>query len=137
MRHTSLCIFAIFQMAATSPALSGTSAYHCIVSEELNVDSDGSLKRFPKPLTIGSRFAVDRNTGALVQPDLALWAFGDAQVTVLAKGNASNAFVASYVSDAAGGGVHFTVLRVEEYHDGLQKPFLLASGGDVHSGLCE
>ena len=37
--------------------------YQCVITEELHLEAGGALKRFAKPINIGERFAVDRDTG--------------------------------------------------------------------------
>ena len=92
---------------------------------------------YPKPLALGKRFAVDRNNGTLVEPDITLWALTGSTVTIISKGNKDNSFVATYLAQAAKGGDFSTVVRVEEFAPTAKKPFLVVSGHSVYSGLCE
>jgi hypothetical protein len=132
--HT-LLLLGLF--GASSASVAGSQSYQCSITEETHLAANGQMKPYPKPLALGKRFAIDRNSGALAEPDLAFWAPTDAVVTVLAKGNKDNSFVATYVAQAAKVGVHSTVVRVEEFAPTANKPFLVVSGASIYSGLCE
>ena len=118
-------------------AVGGTSGYQCLVQTELHLTAEGKLEPYPRPLELGKRFAIDRKTGILVETSASFWSPTDAQVSVLAHGNKDNSFVVSYVAPSAGGGVHATVLRVEEFSQSAKKPFSLTSGSSVYAGVCE
>jgi len=117
--------------------IASEGSYQCVISEQMLLNKDGTLKRPPIPYLIGQRFAVDRNTGQIVGPGYEPWQSRDGKITVLAHGNADNSFVVVSVSPAAKTGVHITLLRVNEYTEGKSKPFVVQSGGTVISGVCE
>lgn len=118
-------------------AMAGATGYSCVVSHEIHLDESGLLKAYPRPLEVGKKFAVNRSTGALTEVSASFWSSSDAQVSVHAKGNSENSFVASYVAPSAENGVNFTLLRIEEHAASYKKPFLLSSGAGVYSGVCE
>ena len=119
-------------------ARAGVHDYHCEVLFQIVIRDDGTpdlrdWKKNPHEAH-QNRFSIDRRTGAkigsLVGP------FRDQAGTVLATGNSSSAFVATWQGPAAGGGVHFDILRVEEYQSALVKPFVAVSGGTIYTGQC-
>jgi len=119
------------------PAIAAINSYQCIISEQQMLESNGTLKRPPDPYLLGKRFAVDRNTGHIVGPEQALWQLEDHKITVLARGNKDNSFIVVSVGPARGDGVHATMLRVEEFTKSKSKPFIVLSGSQVTSGVCE
>lgn len=119
------------------PTIASESSYQCLISEQMNLGKDGELKRPPIPYLLGQRFAVDRNTGQIVGPGDEPWQPIDSKLTVLARGNEDNSFVVVSLSPAAKIGVHVTLLRVNEFTKAKSKPFVVLSGGQVISGVCE
>ncbi len=119
------------------PTIAAVNSYQCVISEQLLLEKNGTLKRPPKPYLIGQRFAGDRNTGHIVGPEQALWQLDDHKITVLAQGNKDNSFIMTSIGPAGGNGVHTTMLRVEEFTQRKSKPFVVLSGGQVTSGVCE
>lgn len=124
-------------MLAGAASLAGNSAYQCQISEQLHLGNDGSLNQPASPWLIGSRFTVDRNTGALAGPDHSLWGFPSSKSTVIARGNAQNPFVVLITTPAADDSVTATVIHVEEFARGSAKPFVVSKGTQVASGTCE
>lgn len=141
LNHIKLLVLPLLAslLIATLPGVvrAGATGYDCTVEAELALGDDGRLASYPRPLTIGHRFIFDRRTGLLVQSDNALVIFPDSEVVVRASGNLSNAFVVTYLSRAAGGGVHAAMLRVVEFAPGAKKPFVMLNGGTVHAGTCQ
>jgi hypothetical protein len=129
--------FLLVVFIAYSAACAGTKGYMCTVATELHLNDDGSLTPYPRPLALGKRFAVDRSTGNLIESAPSLWSIPGEKVSVLSHGNRSNSFKATYTSPAAEQGVFHSLLMVEEYTDGVSKPFLLSSEGSVYAGVCE
>ena len=124
-------------LIAGTESLAGASTYQCQISEQLHLDAAGELKRPANPWLIRSRFSVDRDTGVLVGPDKSFWSFKDSRSTVLARGNAKTSFVALIMSAAADNGVLATTLVIEEFAKGQVKPFIVNTGTQVASGMCE
>ena len=124
-------------LIAGTESFAGVSTYQCQISEQLHLDAAGELKRPANPWLIRSRFSVDRETGALVGPDKSFWSFKDSRSTVLARGNAKTSFVALIMSAAADNGVLATTLVIEEFTKGPVKPFMVSTGSQVASGMCE
>jgi hypothetical protein len=131
-----LCLFTSLALIAL-PGSAAPTSYNCIVSTELHLRDDGTLRPYPQPLVIGSRFSVDRRTGELVGPGGRPWSFAESVTSLHAPGNSDNSFVASYVGPMKGGEVHFTLLRIEEFFKSPRKPFIAVSGRVVYSGLCD
>jgi hypothetical protein len=136
--HCATCLLLLISMLpASPPAVAGPRTYQCEIKEQLYLADSGALQRFPDPYLIGKRFAIDRTTGNIVAPELSLWSFEDQRTTILARGNSDNAFVLLRVGPARGGGVHSTFVQVNEFHPGPVKPFLVQSGSESVSGLCQ
>lgn len=133
-RHCALVLSA--GMIA-STAVAGSNGYQCAITSESQLQGDGSLGRPRKDSALGKRFAVDRRTGAMVEPDGEYWSFGGAEPSVIARGNSENSFVSVVTSPARTSGVHAAFLRVQEYEDTKLKPFVLVAGGLVYTGMCE
>ena len=130
-------LLAAMALIAGTESLAGASTYQCQISEQLHLDAAGELKRPANPWLIRSRFSVDRDTGALAGPDQSFWSFKDSRSTVLARGNARASFVALIMSAASDNGVLATILVIEEFAKGPVKPFLVNTGSQVASGMCE
>lgn len=124
-------------VAAPSVSVAGPNSYQCLIGEALFLTDEAKLRRPPDPIWIGRRFAVDRNTGALVGPETSLWSFRDSTATVLARGNSDNSFIVVLASPAAKEGAHVTKIVVQEYKSGPQKPFVVLTGTQVFTGICE
>ena len=135
MRIAMAILVASSLMGATVCA--GTLSYQCTIREQLFIGDDGSAKRPPSPWLIGSKFAIDRRTGAILGPEKSVWSFADSVNTVVASGNSDNSFIVVASSAARGGGVHFTAINIQEFHSGPKKPFSAISGGQLYSGICE
>ncbi len=134
---TRVLSIASLLLCVCQPALGGANTYQCTIKEQLTLHDNGLLTRPPNAWLIGKRFAVDRDTGMLTGPETALWSTASSKYTVLARGNRSNAFTAIATDTAAENGVHTTLLKVEEYAPTTMKPFVLLSGSEVASGVCE
>jgi hypothetical protein len=126
----------VFVALIPSHLVAGANAYQCAIREHLTQDTAGGLSRPPKPYLIGQRFAIDRNSGRFTGPEIG-FGFADSIYQVLARGNNDNSFVATISTKAAKNGLHFAVVRVEEFSLGASKPFVVADGGTVASGVCE
>jgi hypothetical protein len=94
------------------------------------------LTRPPKPYLIGQRFAINRNTGRLVGPETG-FGFADSTYQVLARGNGDNSYRSTVSTRAVKDGLHFALVEVEEFTPGKSKPFIVADGGTIASGVCE
>ena len=128
---------AALALALSAPAFPGTLSYQCHIGQQLEGKDDGTLARPQKPWLEGARFAIDRQTGKIVGPEAGAWTFADSTFVVHARGNDSNSFVVVATAQAAGGGVHVTVIAVREYQPGKKKAFLATSGAGAYAGLCE
>lgn len=128
----ALIAFLFTSLGAQASAI----AYQCAISEHLMQSKDGSLKRPPRPHLIGQRFSIDRKTGRLTGPESG-FGFADSTYTVLAHGNAQNSYVSTIHTASAGNGIHFAVVRIEEFAEGKSKPFIVSDGGTIASGTCE
>jgi hypothetical protein len=90
-----------------------------------------------EPAIVGRRFVVNRTSGVLVGPDGAFWARSDSKFAVMVRGDAQDAFVSMAVTmrgNQVSSAVHVTV---HEPQPGPLKPFVVVSGRQVASGLCE
>ena len=132
-----LVVAAVLTLSSFELAWAGLLSYQCVITTEINLQDDGKLRPYQRPIALNKRFSIDRRNGAIVGPEGVPWTFQDSTASLLAAGNGGNAFVATYTAPSAGGGVHFTVIRVEEFNPNRLKPFVAISSGTVHSGLCE
>lgn len=136
MRLIKFLVLAILALPHLA-GIAGKNSYQCIVIKEFHLQEDGSLRQYPHPLAIGNRFAVDRATGVLLDGDNIFLVFRDGENRVLANGNSENNFAALYMSKAGSGGVHSSLIHIEEFAPAAIKPFLIMSGTSVYSGTCE
>ena len=119
------------------PGLAGPDQYVCTIVEARALEGDGRLGALTEPAIVGRRFVVNRASGVLVGPDGAFWARSDSKFAVMVKGDAQDAFVSMAVTmrgNQVSSAVHVTV---HEPHVGPLKPFVVVSGRQVASGLCE
>lgn len=130
-------MLALVLALVASSTLAGSNGYQCAISTEAQLQDDGTLNKPLRSSALGKRFAVDRRSGAIVEPDGEYWVFGGATNSVLSQGNSDNSFVALVTSPARNSGVHAVFLRVQEYEQGKLKPFVLVTGGVVYTGNCE
>jgi hypothetical protein len=133
----SVALAALLTISSFEFAWAGLLSYQCVITTEINLQDDGKLRPFQRPIVLNKRFSIDRRNGALVGPEGAPWTFMDSTASLLATGNNANSFVATYTASSAGSGVHFTAIRVVEFNPNRLKPFVAISGSTVHSGLCE
>lgn len=99
--------------------------------------NSGELKRPPKPYLIGQRFAIDRRTGQVVGPELAMWSHPGTKFRVMGRGDSKSYFVLVGIEQGAEDTAHFTFIKVTEFADGPAKPFTINSGSSVTSGICK
>lgn len=137
MASRFLFLLALASHVYPAIAHAGPIGYDCKVISELHLKDDGSLGPYPNALGVGARFMVDRANGHIIESTTSWFSPDNATATRLAEGNSANSLVVTFVSPGAERGVHLTTLRVEEFADGLRKPFLLTAGGSVYSGLCQ
>lgn len=131
----SIMLIVIF--CAINTTCAGEIGYMCTVETELHLNDDGSLSTYPNPLALGEQFAVDRQSGTLIEKNTSFFVSANSIIKVLSHGNSESYFVATYALPATDKGIFYTVLRVQEFADGNKKPFLLSSGGSVYAGTCE
>lgn len=118
-------------------AYAGPSDYQCEVLEHLDLSDSGELKRPPRPIMIGQRFAIDRQTAQIVGPGLGLWNNPRVKFQMVSKNNSQNHFILLGREPGGQGTEHFTYIQVTEFADGPAKPFIVLSGSWVTSGICK
>ena len=119
------------------PGLAAPDQYVCTIVEARALDGDGRQGAMTEPAIVGRRFVVNRTSGVLVCPDGAFWARSDSKFAVMVRGDAQDPFVSMAVTmrgNQVTSAVHVTV---HEPHAGPLKPFVVVSGRQVASGLCE
>lgn len=117
-------------------SIAAQDTYHCEIQQQVTVGSNGkAILKSAQPV-VDRKLSINRQTGEKVgnavghiQPE--------GSTKVLSSGNSANAFVATWLSPSAGGGVHLDVLRVEEFEPTPKKPFMALAGGTLYIGLCE
>jgi len=129
----------LLSMCACSASQAGADAYFCEIQYRVGFGGDGRPQlTLQEPVTGDptlNRFSIDRKIGKKVGGPFGT--FQDQIGNVLAKGNSQSSFISTWQGPAAGDGVHFDLLRVEEFHVGLKKPFVAIAGGFVYSGVCD
>jgi hypothetical protein len=103
--------------------------YQCVITQELHLEAGGSLKRFAKPINIGERFAVDRDTGRVTGGPFMRSAI--TRTTLVHRGGNATAFKAIYTQLG-----DVEVLQVEEFAPGKDKPFVAVTLLTVLAGVC-
>ena len=119
------------------PGFAASDQYVCTIAEARTLEADGRLSGMTEPAIVGRRFVVNRGSGVLVGPDGAFWARSDSKFAVMVRGDAQDAFVSMAVTmrgTQVASAVHVTV---HEPQTGPLKPFVVISGHQVASGLCE
>jgi hypothetical protein len=140
LMNTTPAAIAVFAVAVfSSVSMAGQDAYFCESRYQVIVGADGKPDiRFleaPSAMPTINRFSIDRNTGKKIGGTFG--SFKDQASTLHSIGSSSSAFVASWIGPAAYGGVHFDSLRIEEFRQGLRKPFIAQAGGITYTGICE
>jgi len=137
--HRALLQLASAGLLATlaGPGLAAPEQYVCTIVEARPLEGDGRQGAMTEPPIVGRRFVVNRTSGVLVGPDGAFWARSDSKFAVMVRGDTQDAFVSMAVTmrgNQVASAVHVTV---HEPHAGSLKPFVVVSGRQVASGLCE
>jgi len=113
-----------------------TSSYQCVFLEEYQLEA-GKLKLNKGSVAIGEHFSVNRKTGEAITPSSVIWPHSEAKVKVLAFGNEENSFISTYESKAKNNGAFIATLRIEEYSNGVNKPFVVLANYFVYTGYCK
>jgi len=106
--------------------------YKCEVTSAFQVDNNG--KRYEKILApwVGSEFTVDRSSGIMTG------SLKNSYVTspeILDFGSSENAFkVITVMKNELISNVY--VLVIEEYTEGIRKPFVFTANSDIYHGIC-
>jgi hypothetical protein len=122
-------------LALTFAVEAAPDMYHCEIQQRVTVRADGSASVSSGPFLENRRISINRKSGEKVGN--AIGYLQSEGPKVLAPGNESNSFIALWLGQAYGGGVHLDLLRVEEFAPGPKKPFLALAGGSLFVGLCE
>jgi len=134
MKTFLMLLIGISIISISRLAISGVSSYQCEVISDATLEKDGTLKMHPKSLNIGKKFAIDRKTGVLIGDVFFGW--GDPKV--IASGSKDNAFKVLWTKKAGGtNGVFIDYLSIEEFNQGIKKPFSYFTGSQITTGFCE
>lgn len=137
IRYFIFVTMLIVSFCNINTACAGEIGYMCTVKTEFHLSDDGSLSSYRNPLALGGQFAVDRQTGTLIEKGPSFFVSANSIINVLSHGNSESYFVATYALPATDQGIFYTVLAVQEFADGKEKPFLMSSGGSVYAGTCD
>ena len=118
-------------LASASAVCHGTDLdYHCVITEVLHLEAGGALKRYAKPIDIGERFAIDRDTGRVTGGPFMHSAI--TKTTLVHPGGKATAFKAVYTQLG-----DVEVLQVQEFAPGNDKPFVAVTLLTVLAGVCK
>jgi len=129
MKLAGIAVVVVFMGCTNAWALSD---YRCTIERSVSV-SDVSLGH----LYVGKQFTVERDTG------LMSGALKNSYLTppqVVDYGSSENSYkvVTTMRQDqGAGAGSSVFALTINEYRDGVRKPFVFLSDNDVYLGWCE
>ena len=122
-------IVAALLAAASTVCQCSPTDYQCVITEELHLEAGGALKPFTKPINIGERFAVDRDTGRVTCGPFMRSAI--TRTTLVHRGGNATAFKAIYTQHG-----DVELLQVEEFATGIEKPFVALILLTVLAGVC-
>ncbi len=129
----------IFALLLLFPCLTfaGGSTYSCEVKAEFSLADDGILKLENKSY-IGSQFNVERKSGLVMGDVIGNSAYPTKQV--IDVGSSEQSYQLVWISHevwGVKGAFNSAYLRIQEYHAGIEKPFILNLGYKTLSGLCK
>ena len=122
----------MFLILLSTPAVfADDRVFHCVINNIYNLNSKGELEKetggsVPK---VNDRFFVHRTTGLVIGERVPV--FRPDRFNLLAPGTDGNAFVSSY-----SGRTRIGFLRIENFRNEAQSPFLLSDGIWVATGIC-
>jgi len=107
-------------------------AYKCLVTHAASLSESGEMASSDfTNLYIGKEFTLDKGTGR-IQGDLSN-SNAHGQPIVLDYGSSEQAFKAITIFQPF---TSITYLYIEEFVEGIKKPFLILDGAKTYSGLC-
>ena len=131
-----LILTAIFALLNSHFSWGGEKEYHCTIKAVFNLSGDGNLKLLGDNGLLGT-FIVDKTSG-LVKGD---WLSNEywPTKTIIDSGSSKQSFKLLILSEdviGTNGGKHAQYLRVEEYAETFEKPFMHTDGSDITTGVC-
>jgi hypothetical protein len=127
-----LLVISAISGASTLRAFAGGGGYVCRIVSESIINDSGSIEVRPKHPIIGQDFTVDRASGRIIGRYIGSQG---RDPNVIEHGSNQQSF--KVIAKNSWGYVHLMLLEVEEYNQGVEKPFLLVDDTEVMSGLCE
>ena len=134
------CLFllvVIISLLVTKPA--AAEMYLCTINDHRSLSGAGLLESFNKNSADGAQFSLNTASGDMLGSGYAstsVWA----STTVINNGGKDMSFAAltlGHEVSGTGGQVHTKFIVVAVWADSKSKPFLMSSGLDAFSGLCE
>ncbi|WP_040661606.1 hypothetical protein [Neptuniibacter caesariensis] len=115
----------------------GSLSYSCEVKSEFYLASSGSLES-GNQLYVGSKFNVEKRTGVVSGTGVGNSSYPTKQV--IDVGSEEQSYQLIWISREVIGikGAHNSVyLRVQENHEGMNKPFIMNMGSKTLTGICK
>lgn len=112
-------------------AWAGDREFHCIVKKIYYLNLKGELEKEAgfSVSKVNDAFFVDRATGVVIGEHMPV--FRPDRFNFLTSGRDGNAFVISY-----SGRIRIGFLRIENFRNEAQSPFLISDGIWVAAGIC-
>jgi len=117
--------------------MTGTYTYHCEVTSEFVLTDTGTLELENK-VYVGSKFSVERKSGVVLGEGIENSVFPTKQV--IDAGSKEQAYQLVWIShEVVGvkGAYNSSYLRIQEYQEGIDKPFILNMGYKTLTGVCK
>ncbi|UQN40812.1 hypothetical protein [Agarivorans sp. B2Z047] len=117
--------------------MAGAFTYHCEVKSEFVLTDTGTLKLENK-VYVGSMFSVERKTGVVLGEGIENSVFPTKQV--IDAGSKEQAYQLVWISHeviGVKGAYNSSYLRIQEYYEGTNKPFILNLGYKTLTGICK
>ena len=140
MIRISHAVFAVLILCTGGGAPAGEFAYTCEVSYVYSLADNALLERLSalEKIMKENSFSVSRETGALVGNSATLDTSLAKSTRVINRGSKENSFTAVADFGAFANGTHpYQLIEIEEFKQGVNKPFVLMGARGVITGVCK
>lgn len=132
-----LSVFLIFLINFSSASTAKEfGTYDCVIERTYSLSETGEMLAYKNQIWAGDKFTIDKTTGRATGTikNFNLTQYGNFQPMLVDAGSDDQYFkvVTLYGSDKPS----IQTIRVQEWSDNKEKPFYVAHGGTINTGLC-
>lgn len=110
--------------------------YICEFKAIYQINDESVLKNIKWSGMISKKFTINKKSGVIENITSAPWLYKDSVAQVISEGSENSSLTILYTADAALGGVHSALVRIEEFNKNIEKPFIVSSGSNIYLGTC-